>query len=172
MKDAVVRARSPQGEAIAAGDVTSKTKDKTTEKGKKVDRSAFTTADLPPKVFRKDTIRVTVKEKTKSKPKHREGTTIVESGPVYYIDDEGYTDMIVIDEGTPHATEWHQYKLTLHFDTTATAETKVRLSVIGTRLDGNQVQETGPVYDPAFYGMFFGGLEQTMRTEAADGTGL
>lgn len=90
----------------------------------------------------------------------------------YYTHDHGGVNYIYISDNTPEAPEWHQYRITLHFDDPGLYETKVRLSVEGTRLKGDDVKETGPVYDPDFYAAFFDALERNLSLAHPDTGGI
>ena len=116
---------------------------------------------------RKDTVRVKYKEKPSAEREHRHRDRT--GGGQYYYD-EPDADFIIIGEDSPHAREWHQYRLTLHFDNPEPAETIVRLSVQGVRLEGPEVKEAGPVYDAVFYQRFFATLENSLRQMPADST--
>ena len=119
---------------------------------------------------RRDTVRVKYKEKRRSEPvyRHRERSG---GGAIWYPGyEEPDADFIVISEDSPRGKEWHQYRITVHFDNPSENDTKVRLSVQGAYLDGEEVAEAGPVYDPKFYDMFFSTLEQSLREQAPDST--
>jgi hypothetical protein len=118
----------------------------------------------------KDTVRVKYKEKARpeSEHRHREGSS--GGNMLYYRYEEPEADFIVIGDDSPRATEWHQYRITLHFDNPGATETKLRLSVQGARLEGSEVQEAGPVYDPQFYDKFFAYLERSLKMQVPDST--
>jgi hypothetical protein len=118
----------------------------------------------------RDTVRVKYKERSETGAEaehhHRERTGGHEVA--YYGYDEPQTDFIVISDDSPQSEEWHQYRITLHFDSTAEAGTIVRMSAQGANLDGSEVEEAGPVYDPQFYDKFFSYLERSLRMEMPD----
>ena len=128
------------------------------------------TLGLNDQTARRDTVRVKYKEKTRPESEHRYKEGSSGGSVVYYGYDEPDADFIVIGDDSPREREWHQYRITLHFDNPGATETKVRLSVQGARLEGGEVQEAGPVYDPQFYEKFFAFLERSLRMQAPDST--
>lgn len=119
---------------------------------------------------RKDTVRVKYRTKHGEEPRH--GRRVHPgSGDNYYYDyDEPDADFIVFGDDSPSETEWHQYRITLHFDNPREGETIVRLSAQGVRLEGEEVKEAGPVYEPRFYQRFFAALENSLRHALPDST--
>ena len=170
----VVILSSHDDEDKGKGDTASKdrqggqTESGTKDDGKASRRGVFTGSN--DQATRKDTVRVKYKEKHRSEHERRHSDGSVGRMALYYGYEEPDADFIVIGDESPKAREWHQYRITLQFDNPGENETKVRLSVQGTRLEGHEVSEAGPVYDPQFYEKFFAYLERSLKMQAPDST--
>lgn len=86
-----------------------------------------------------------------------------ETAPEYYIveNEEDYETSGI---------EFYHYKITLKLEAISEAETRVRMSVEGSRLLGNKVMETGPVYDCDFFRSFFKSLDRAITQVSPDTT--
>jgi hypothetical protein len=64
--------------------------------------------------------------------------------------------------------EYYRYRVSIKIDTVGASETRVRMSMHGTKLKGEEVLETGPVYDAEFYEQFWTGLESNIAAMQPD----
>jgi hypothetical protein len=117
-----------------------------------------------------DTVRVKYKDKKRREEEHRHHDRERVGTGFFYGFNEPDADIIIIGDNSPPSTEWRQYRVTVNFDNPSDSETLLRLSVQGARLEGNEVREAGPVYDPKFYDEFFANLDRSLRRLSPDST--
>lgn len=119
--------------------------------------SPVTTNDLPPKQDGKTRIDV--------------GDTLDETSPeVVYIEERipWYYDLFspqlnIIVAEEEHEGEWFHYRLTFTLDVNSDQTIAARLSVQGSRMKGDKIKMTGPVFDARLSGDFYALLEQHLH---------
>lgn len=75
------------------------------------------------------------------------------------------TVVTVHDVIVPEENEYYNYRLTLNLEGLSESETKIRTSVQGNRMKGDNVEETGSVYDARFFSGFYSALDKALSLQ-------
>jgi len=76
------------------------------------------------------------------------------------------TALVVSDVMEPEENEYYTYRVTMNLTPVTDTETKIRTSVHGSRMKGDNVEETGSVYDARFFLGFYNALGKAMSLQS------
>ncbi len=81
---------------------------------------------------------------------------------------ESSDSFVIGDSSEPAGAEFYRYRVTVNLEALDDRETRIRVSGQGSRMKGNTVMETGPVYDPEFFQAFYANMDNALFLESTE----
>lgn len=120
-------------------------------------RQLVATGDLPEKQSHKTRVRASDPEKIK----RRHTVTTEDHEAWYFVDAVDLLDFVLAPEVAPDKP-WYHYRLTLNLDDSSDTNTNVFVAINGSKLDGNELEKSGPVLDPVMHRQLFAAMDRFM----------